>query len=98
MEKVLADFGLESHFNVVMTAAKVDKPKPDPEQLNRIMQTYGLSPRQILFIGDSDYDRIAADRAGTWFAAFKNPQLVADVHVDSMGEMAAALKINKQNS
>lgn len=98
MEKVLVDFGLESHFDIVMTAAKVEKPKPDPEQLNRIMEAYDLTPTQILFIGDSDYDRIAAERAGTWFASFKNPQLAADVHVDSMGQMAAVLKINEQNS
>ncbi len=98
MEKVLADFGLEAHFDVVMTAAKVKKPKPDPEQLMVIMAKYNLKPAQVLFIGDSDYDRIAAERAGTWFAAFKSPKLKADINVDAMHEIGTVLKINEQNS
>ncbi len=98
MEKVLADFDLEEYFEVVMTAAKVKKPKPDPEQLVVIMEMYGLKPDQILFVGDSDYDRVAAERAGTWFVAFKNPELAANVNVNSMDEIAKVLKINEQNS
>jgi phosphoglycolate phosphatase len=98
MEKVLADFGLESGFDVVMTAAKVNRPKPDPEQLHKIMDIYSLNPDQILFVGDSDYDRIAAERAGTWFAAFKSLKLKADLHVSAMKDLAAALNINEQKS
>lgn len=98
MEKVLADFELEPYFDIVMTAAKVTKPKPDPEQLTVIMDTYGLKPGQVLFVGDSVYDRIAAERAGTCFAAFKSPKLKADLTVASMEEIADALNINEQNS
>ena len=98
MEKVLSDFGLENYFEVVMTAAKVKHPKPDPEQLIVIMDQFNLKPSQILFVGDSDYDRIAAERAGTWFVAFKNPNLAANVNVNSMDEIAKVLKINEQNS
>ena len=60
MEKVLKDFDLEEFFEVVITAAKVKNPKPDPEQLLLIMEKFDLEPRQILFVGDSDYDRQAA--------------------------------------
>lgn len=98
MEKVLVDFDLADCFDVVMTAAKVEKPKPDPEQLMVIMAKYNLEPRQILFVGDSDYDRIAAERAGTWFVAFKSPKLKADLNVSEMNEIATALNINEQNS
>lgn len=95
MEKVLDDFELTSFFEVVMTAAKVKKPKPDPEQLLAIMDKYGLQPREILFVGDSDYDRMAARSAGTWFAAFKAPDLQADIHVQAMNELAVRLHINE---
>ncbi|MCF6247258.1 MAG: HAD family hydrolase [Desulfobacula sp.] len=98
MERVLADFDLEEYFEVVMTAAKVKNPKPDPEQLVVIMGKFNLSPDQVLFVGDSEYDRIAAKRAGTLFFAFKNPNLAANVNVNSMDEIAKLLKINEQNS
>ncbi len=94
MEKVLKDYDLEDNFEVVITAAKVKNPKPDPEQLNLIMDKFNLKPEQILFIGDSDYDRIAANRAGTWFVAFKNPNLDADFNVNSMDEIGTVLQLN----
>jgi len=95
MEKVLKDFHLEDYFEVVVTAAKVEKPKPDPEQLLLIMEKFELKPDEILFIGDSDYDRQAATSAKVGFAAFKNPELKADFNVESMDEIATILQINQ---
>lgn len=95
MEKVLRDFHLESYFEVVMTAVKVKKPKPDPEQLLVIMKKFNLQPDELLFIGDSEYDCEAADHAGSKFVAFKNPKLKADVHADSMDEIAQILQITQ---
>lgn len=94
MEKVLKDFYLEDYFEVIMTAAKVQNPKPDPEQLLKIMEEFGLQPDEIFFIGDSDFDRQAAQSANVWFAAFKSPDLKADLNVNSMDEIAEVLKIN----
>lgn len=94
MEKVLADFDLEPYFEVVITAAKVKHPKPDPEQLLVIMDQFDLTPDQMLFVGDSDYDRLAALGAGVGFIAFKSPDLKADWNVDSMDEIAEILEIN----
>ncbi len=94
MEKVLEDFDLEAYFEVVVTAATVKKPKPDPEQLLLIMERFELKPDEIFFIGDSDYDRQAAASAKVGFAAFRNPKLKADFNVDSMDEIARILLIN----
>ena len=94
MEKVLKDFDLEKYFEIVVTAATVKYPKPYPEQLLLIMGKYQLKPREIFFIGDSEYDRQAAVAAGVWFAGFKNPELKADVNVRSMDEIAGILQIN----
>ena len=71
MEKILKDFHIESYFNVVMTAAKVKMPKPDPEQLTLIMEKFKLNPDEILFVGDSEYDGQAATAAKVGFAAFE---------------------------
>ncbi|WP_299977162.1 HAD family hydrolase [Desulfobacula sp.] len=95
MEKVLEDFHLEDYFEVVVTAAKVKNPKPDPEQLLLIMGKFDLQPDEILFIGDSDYDRQAAASAKVRFVAFKNSELKADFNVDSMDEIAEVLQINE---
>ncbi len=95
MEKVLKDFHLEDYFEVVMTAAKVKKPKPDPEQLLQIMERFKLKSDELLFIGDSDYDRLAAQNANVGFAAFKNQNLKADFNVVSMNEIASILQIKQ---
>ncbi|MFH2092060.1 MAG: HAD family hydrolase [Pseudomonadota bacterium] len=94
MEKVLIDYNLEQYFDIVVTAATVKKPKPDPEQLLLIMDKFDLDPEQLLFIGDSDYDRQAAVNANVKFMAFKSPNLAADWNVNSMDEIARILQIN----
>ena len=94
MEKVLKDFHLQDCFEVVVTAATVKHPKPDPEQLLLIMKKYSLMPHEILFIGDSEYDRQAAIAAKVRFVAFKNPGLKAEVNVSSMNEIAGILQID----
>jgi HAD superfamily hydrolase (TIGR01549 family) len=95
MEKVLKDFQIERYFDVVMTAAKVKKPKPDPEQLTQIMAKFKLNPDEILFVGDSEYDGQAATAAKVGFASFKNPGMKADFSVNSMDEIAEILHINE---
>lgn len=94
MEKVLEDYHLTAYFDIVMTAAKVKQPKPDPEQLLVIMETLALKPEEILFVGDSEYDSQAGHAAKVNFVAFKSDQLAADVHVDSMGALADVLNIS----
>ena len=41
--------------------------KPDPAMLNRLMELYGVSPENVLFVGDRDADRNAALNAGCDF-------------------------------
>jgi HAD superfamily hydrolase (TIGR01549 family) len=94
MEKVINDFRLGEYFDEVVTAAMVKNPKPDPEQLFKIMKKFGLEPDELMFIGDSDYDRRAARGAGTVFVAFKNCELEADFNVDSMDEIGVILGLN----
>jgi phosphoglycolate phosphatase len=94
MENILKDFHLEKYFDIVMTAAKVKNPKPDPEQLFVILEKLKLNPDEMLFIGDSQYDGQAALSAKVRFAAFKNSDMKADFNVDSMDEIARVLKIS----
>lgn len=95
MGKVLQDHDLTFCFEMVVTASDVENPKPDPEQLLKIMAAFDLEPQQIVFIGDSEYDQKAARSAGTWFIAFKQPGLAADFYVNAMEEILGVLQINE---
>ena len=96
MAKVLADNHLAGEFDIVVTAADVDNPKPAPDQLEKIMKRFHIKPAEIFFVGDSSFDMLAAERAGALFAAFSNPDLKADYHVERMDEIGEILQINEQ--
>jgi len=98
MGRVLIEHKLRKSFDIVVTASDVANPKPCPDQLEKIMGTYSLLPRQIVFIGDSIYDKKAAESAGTWFISFKQPGLEAHAHAVSMDEVGELLKLSKYNS
>jgi HAD superfamily hydrolase (TIGR01549 family) len=94
MEKVLHDNNLQDKFEIVVTASDVESPKPAPDQLIKIMNHFTLNPDEIFFIGDSEYDQLAAANAGTYFAAFKNASLKSDFHLNHMDQISEILGIN----
>ncbi len=98
MGRVLIEHKLKKSFDIVVTASDVANPKPFPDQLEKIMGAYALVPEQLVFIGDSIYDKKAAESAGTWFIAFKQPALEAHAHAVSMDEVGELLKLSKYNS
>ena len=95
MAQVLKVFDLETRFESVVTAADVKNPKPAPDQLFKIMDQFKLKPEEILFIGDSQFDEMAATSAGTVFIAFNNTSLKADFHFNSMAQIKEILNINQ---
>jgi HAD superfamily hydrolase (TIGR01549 family) len=72
MDAVLERFDLSSYFDCVMTASKVAHPKPSPESLFKVLDHYGISPSEALFVGDSEVDSLAAAAAGVHFVAYKS--------------------------
>ena len=94
MEQVLNDNNLNDEFDIVVTAADVEFPKPAPDQLIKIINHFNIKEKQILFIGDSEFDEQAASNAGTLFAAFKNPSLKADFYFENMNQIGDLLSIN----
>jgi phosphoglycolate phosphatase len=80
---VLAYHGLTGDFDLVVSAQDVSYPKPHPESFVRILEHFGLSPRDAIYIGDSRVDEKFAANAGVPFVAYRNPQLIADYHLDS---------------
>lgn len=81
MELVLEIFELERFFHPVMTAGKVPA-KPSPDGLLRILDEWGVGPREMAFVGDSSLDQQAAEAAGVRFWAYKAPELAAELHLN----------------
>ena len=80
---VLKFHRLAGYFDLVVSALDVARPKPHPESLNKILDHFQFRSDEAVYIGDSVVDAEAARRAGIPLIAYKNPQLEADLHVES---------------
>ncbi len=91
---LLASFELDGAFDLIVTAADVARPKPHPESMERILKAFRTLPHHVLFVGDSPVDAHLAQDTGVVFAAYKNPSLVAHLHVSSFGDLQAVLALS----
>jgi len=80
---VLQYHRLADQFDLVVSALDVTRPKPHPESFWRILEHFGLSPGEVIFIGDSEVDEKFARNAGVPLVAYRNPHLKADFYLDS---------------
>ena len=87
MDMILDIFGLRDSFEIVMTAANSPRPKPAPDALHIILDYFGLTADEAVFIGDSTVDRDHCASVGMQLIAFQNPQLEAAYHVDNFLEI-----------
>jgi phosphoglycolate phosphatase len=92
MGPVLANHGLQGYFDLVVSCLDVKHPKPHPESLIKILHHFGLSPREAIYIGDSEIDESAARAAGIPLVAYKNPALSAVHHVTHFKEIEDLLE------
>jgi beta-phosphoglucomutase-like phosphatase (HAD superfamily) len=83
MPMILDIFQLRPWFDQVFTALDVPRPKPAPDGLRLILDTFGLAAGEAIYIGDSEVDREHTRSMGMDLIAFKNPALEAKYHVDS---------------
>jgi phosphoglycolate phosphatase len=85
--QVLKTFALDPYFDLVISSLDVDRPKPDPESVIKIMDFFNAGPEQCLYIGDSEVDAQTAGRAGVAFVAYKNLSLPAALHIQGFSEL-----------
>ncbi len=93
MERVLSDNKIGHLFDLVVTARDVQFPKPHPEALEKIIEHFSISPEQMVYVGDSQVDEMAAAGARVVFVAYRNKDLAADHHIDHLMEMREILKL-----
>lgn len=87
MELLLDSFKLSNYFGKVMTAANTSRSKPAPDGMLEILDFFGISAKETIFIGDSMVDQLHAEASGTQLIAFKNKELKTEFHVNSFMEI-----------
>lgn len=88
LPSIMKMFELEALFDKVVTAMDVERPKPHPEALVKILDHFGLTAEEAIFIGDSMVDHEHAASMGIRLIAFKNPDLPTEIHVNSFMEIS----------
>jgi phosphoglycolate phosphatase len=69
IERILAESGLTSQFEVIIGGENVAQPKPDPAGLLLALQRLHLPASDVLYVGDHPVDAEAASRVGVPFMA-----------------------------
>jgi phosphoglycolate phosphatase len=91
MDRVLEEHELEGQFDLVVTALDVRHPKPHPDQLQVILEHFGITPEGMIYIGDSALDAQSAQSAQVPFIAFRNASLPARLHIQSLKQIEGLL-------
>ena len=61
---LLGHLNILDRFEVIVGADDVAAPKPDPESLQRAMEALSVAADEMVFVGDTGYDVLAARNAG----------------------------------
>jgi len=93
MNRLLAAFDLDGYFDLIVTAGDVERPKPHPDALLKISDHFNIPPDQVIYIGDSRLDELAARAAGMPLVAYCNQELRADYHISNLGELEELLNV-----
>ena len=75
MKPIMERFDLWPHFDMVVSALDVEKPKPDRESVEKILAQLKIERTRTLYVGDSEIDRQTARSAGVLFVAYKHTPL-----------------------
>ena len=92
MGRLLREFGLADRFDMVVTSLDVERPKPFPDPLFKILSRFQVEPRQAVFVGDSEVDEATARAAGVPFVAYRNPVLEASCNIESLKDLEGFLQ------
>ena len=86
--KICETLGITSYFDTVVTPEDVQKPKPDPESILKILDTVGSTVDKAILIGDTKTDILTAQNSGVdcavvpyGYGNFKEMQLAGPTYV-----------------
>ena len=93
VNRLLAAFDVDGYFDLIITAGDVERPKPHPDVLLKISDHFNIRPNQVIYIGDSRVDELAARAAGMPLVAYRNPELMAEYYINSLNELEGLLEV-----
>ena len=93
MNRLLAEFDLTEYFDLVVTSVDIQRPKPHPDSLFKILEHFDIAAHQALYVGDSQVDAEAAQAAKIPFVAFRNEMLPTEYHIESFKELEEILEV-----
>ncbi len=91
MPRLIETFNLNKWFDTIVCALDVERAKPDPEGVFKILAELKVDRDQSIYIGDSKVDEQVASNAGIPLIAYKNPELDAEYHVSHFQDIASIL-------
>lgn len=62
--KCLKQKQLDTYFSEIIGIKEVDNIKPYPDGVYKILEKFNVKKDEVLFVGDTDFDLITADKAG----------------------------------
>ena len=87
-QPLLAQLGLAEYFDLVYPGDAFPYRKPDPYPMLRVAEAFGVTPAEIVAIGDSENDARAARAAGISVLAvpyrYKHGQPIQDAGADAI--------------
>jgi len=91
---ILEGLGLASYFRHVYGGNTFERKKPDPIGVETILRDFGLGPRDVMIVGDSEIDVQTARNAGTWACGVtyglwseRLAEYPPDLLIDSLSEL-----------
>lgn len=63
IQHALEKFEMEEYFDICLSSSDVENHKPHPEGIFKVLKFWGLTPKEILFVGDSINDILCANNA-----------------------------------
>lgn len=87
MPHLMERFRLRPYFDMVVTALDVERPKPDPESVNLILDKLHVRQEETLYVGDSEIDLGTARSSGVTFVAYKNEAISTGILIEDHREI-----------
>ncbi|UCD80497.1 MAG: HAD-IA family hydrolase [Desulfobacterales bacterium] len=93
VDRLLAEFNLDGYFDLVVTSSDVERPKPHPDVLHKVLNYFELAPYETIYVGDSQVDELAAKAACIPLIAYRNRDLASEHHIDTLKELEGLLNL-----
>ncbi len=83
-KKTLQDIGIIQFFGLILGGDNIKNGKPEPDILYKALELMKLNKDEVLFIGDTIWDKMAAKKANIKFVGFRQD---GDKRISSLKEL-----------